>query len=424
MSRTTNPASGFYGWKLVIVLFFGMAINTALPVYGLGLLNVHMADEIGFNRATLGTAFAVYMLMTGLPGPLVAKLIEAVGIRWTLAIGNAMLLLGSVAMATIVTSTLSLIIASGLMIGGASAVGGPIPIQALVTRWFARRRALAMGLVLAGSGVAGILFPPLLEHIVSGSGWRAGWWLIAASAGAIIGAILLFVRDRPEDLGETIDGIATPPGDAPDDSRKTRARVYQTREHWQFRDVATSRTFWLLMACSIGVSSVYTIFFAQAVLQIRDLGYSTRTASYLLSMAVAIGFAAHMLISFVGDRIDPKALWSISLLLQGIGIGLFAAAGEPWLLYPAVICLGIGNSGSIFCLIMTFGNWFGESAAPFVFGFGSAFSAACGALAPIASGYSYDRFGTFAPVFYAVAAGCVVGAIALWRAEPPRLARA
>jgi nitrate/nitrite transporter NarK len=91
------------------------------------------------------------------------------------------------------------------------------------------------------------------------------------------------------------------------------------------------------------------------------------------------------------------------------------------MLYSAILCFGVGNSGSIFCLIMTFSNWYGERGSPFVFGFGSAFSATCGALAPVGSGFSYDRLGSFAPAFYGISAACVAGAVVLWLTPPPRI---
>lgn len=422
MIRSPVSPASFYGWKLAVLLFFAMAISMAVPIYGLGLLNMHMADELGFNRATLGTAFAVFMLMTGLPGPIAAKLIEKYGIRWTLVIGEGLFLAGAIAMATIVASPFLLIVCAGLVIGSASAFGGAIPIQALVTRWFSRRRSLAMGIVLAGGSVAGMVFPPLLDHIVTGHGWRAGWWVIAALVGTLMVATIAFVRERPEDIGQTVDGEAAVVEGPAYPEPAQGSRVYQTDDEWTSRDVVRSATFWLLLACSTGVSAVYTIFHAQAMLQIRDLGFSTSTASYLISMSVGAGFVTHAVVSLLGDRVDPKKMWAAALLLQGLGIGMFAAGGVMiWLIYPAIICIGMGTSGAIISLIMTFSNWYGGNAAPFVFGFGSAFSAACGALAPIAAGYSYDVTGSSAPVFYGISMACMLGAIVLTLTKPPRL---
>jgi len=413
----------FYGWKLAAVLWFALAINFALSTYGLSILNVHMGDELQFSRATQGAAFALFMLMTGLPGPLVAKLIDSAGIRTTLVLGNACLALGAVAMATVVTTPWILILVAGLIIGSANAIGGPITVQASVTRWFYRRRALAMGLVLSGSSISGMIAAPLLEGIVSETGsWRNGWWLIAGLSAAAMLVCWKFVVEAPVVLDQNPDGDAlVEDHDAAPAVAALTAKVYLTEEEWRPHDVVRAWAFWALLICSIGVSAAFTIFLAQGVLQMRDLGYSTELAAQLISLSVGAGFATHLLIGFIADRVDPRKIFIGGLIFQGTGMALFASAKSLALLCPAVAFLGIGAHASILAIVMVFSNWFGAKAAPFVFGFGSAFSAAFGALAPVASGYCYDFTGTFGPVFYVVAVICFIGAAILVCLKPPRL---
>ncbi|MCW2406863.1 MFS family permease [Sphingobium sp. B1D7B] len=413
----------FYGWKLAAVLWFALAINYALSTYGLSILNVHMGDELQLNRATQGSAFALFMLMTGLPGPLVAKLIDNAGIRTTLVLGNIGLVIGAVAMATIVTTSWMLIMIAGLVIGSANAIAGPITIQASVTRWFYRRRALAMGLVLSGSSIAGMIAAPLLEGVVAETGsWRNGWWLIAALAAIAVVVCWRFVVEAPVDLDQNPDGDASVQDhEAAPVAAAAAARVHLTQEDWLPRDVLRSGVFWALLICSIGVSAAFTIFLAQGVLHMRDLGFSTALAARLISLSVGAGFAAHLMIGFIADRVDPRKIFIAGLVFQGSGMALFAGAKSLALLYPAVAFLGIGAHTSILAIVMVFGNWFGARAAPFVFGFGSAFSAAFGALAPVASGYCYDLTGTFVPVLYVVSALCFMGAGILAFLKPPHL---
>jgi sugar phosphate permease len=422
----TGVAGGrnFYGWKLVAILWVVLALNFALSVYGLGILNVHMGDDLNFNRSALGTAYAIFMLMTGLPGPFVAKLIDQVGIRYTLVIGNLLLVAGAIAMATIVTSPFLLILVAGFVIGMANVAAGPIPVQAAITRWFSRRRSLAMAIVISGASAGGVIFPPLLEQSVAVTGsWRFGWWLITGLS--LVATLICYglVKERPEDLGQHLDGLASDAELSACADNGAISKVYQTRDPWLPRDVLRTPTFWILLCCSIGVSAVYTIFLAQGVLQMRDLGYSTEAASYHISFGVGLGFVARMIAGFMGDRLDPKLMWATGLLCQGLGIALFAKAHDTQMLYLAVGLIGIGDGVTILSLIIVFGNWFGTRAAPFVFGFGSAFAAAFGSLAPIASGYCFDVTGSFAPVFYGIATLCCLSAILLYFLKPPKLMR-
>ena len=66
-------AQVFYGWKLLGAFWVIAVINLAFPAYGSAVLNAAMAAELGFDRQALGTMVAVYLAMSGLPGPLVGS---------------------------------------------------------------------------------------------------------------------------------------------------------------------------------------------------------------------------------------------------------------------------------------------------------------------------------------------------------------
>jgi MFS family permease len=396
-----------------------MAINLALPLYGLSFLNVHMADEFGLSRTWLALVYSSFMVMTGLPGPLVARLIDRIGIRGTMVAGNLLLVVCAVAMATVVQSPVALLLVAGVGIGLADAIGGPIPAQAAATFWFVRRRALALAIILSGSTVGGIVGAPLLEHVVAAAGgaWRAGWWLIAAMGLVAVAVSHWLVIDRPERLGQQPDGMIA--GDARAQAGRDRKRVYVTTESWEFREVLRSSRFWLLMACAAGFSAAYVIFLAQGVLQMRDLGYTTQTAAWVMSAAVTVGLAAHMLTGVLGDRIEPRLLWAAALLVQAAGIVLFAFATSPALLYASVACLGIGGSSCMVCMVTLLGNWFGARAYAAVFGLASAVQSTLGAAAPILAGWWFDRTGSFVPVFLGTGAACALGGLVILILRPP-----
>lgn len=424
-SEALSRASRFYGWPLVGVLWLVMAINLALPLYGASILNPYMAGQLHLGRGMIGVIYAVLMIMTGLPGPLVAMLIERVGVRWTMVIGNVMLVVGAVWMATAVHSGWQAILACGVVIGLSDCVGGPIPAQQAVAYWFVRRRSLAMAIILSGGSIGGFVAAPLLDRLTAmeRGDWRAGWWLIAIAG--VIATLLsaLLVRDRPEDIGQLADGGSSAgstvltEGSQP--SRRTR--VYVTATDWTVGEALRSPTLWLLMLSALGFSCALTLVLAQGVTHMIDRGATPSAAAVALSASVIAGLIANGAVGALGDLVDPRLLWAASLVANTLGMILFVWVRPGFSLYATAALLGISGSGSMVCLITLLGNYYGAKAYAGVFGIASGIQSTLGALAPIAAGYVYDAFHTYAPVFDVTAALCFLGAMLLmFVVRPPR----
>ena len=70
---------------------------------------------------------------------------------------------------------------------------GMIYLTAVVTigHYFKKRRALATGIALAGSGIGAISFAPLSEFLINLYSWKGAMWVIAAicSNGIAVGAL-------------------------------------------------------------------------------------------------------------------------------------------------------------------------------------------------------------------------------------------
>src|SRR5258705_11009821 len=106
-TRVTSAAvarAGFYGWTLLAVLWLIMALNLGFPAYGTFPINTAMSKALGLSREALSWVFSAYMVMSGLPGPIVAILINRLGSRRTIIIGSTLIILGAVLMATCVTA--------------------------------------------------------------------------------------------------------------------------------------------------------------------------------------------------------------------------------------------------------------------------------------------------------------------------------
>jgi MFS family permease len=233
-------AQVFYGWRLLGAFWLIAVFNLAFPAYGSAVLNAAMAAELGFDRQALGTIVAVYLAMSGLPGPLVAASVNRIGVRWTLVIGSVVLVAGSVMLATIVDTVLLAIVAFGVLVGIGVATGAIIAAQAGVARWFVRRRALAFSLLYSAGAIGGLIAPPILSRIATaGTGqWRLGWWLIAALS--VVAALIAIatVRERPADLGQAPDGAS----DSAEGRAASRRRTHPSIRHPHGLDLSRGAT--------------------------------------------------------------------------------------------------------------------------------------------------------------------------------------
>ncbi|MEJ2246849.1 MAG: hypothetical protein P8Y80_12345 [Acidobacteriota bacterium] len=154
----------FYGWKLLSALWIIVVINLAFPFYGQSIFNAAMETDLNLDRRTLGLITSLYTLMSGLPGPLVAVSIQRLGIRLTLFLGSLLVVLGSVIMATAVSTGLHYALTFGIVVGVGVAMGGIIGGQTGTARWFIRRRALALAIISYGGSWPPCPVSPQLLH--------------------------------------------------------------------------------------------------------------------------------------------------------------------------------------------------------------------------------------------------------------------
>ena len=112
------------------------------------------------------------------------------------------------------------------LFGMAYGLGGMIPASILLRRWYPEHSGTAIGIAATGSGVAGMVIPPLIASLVGQYGLSATF---AAQSGLILllmFPLALFVKDRPEagELRAAEQEPETEPADEGTPDRENAAR--------------------------------------------------------------------------------------------------------------------------------------------------------------------------------------------------------
>jgi MFS family permease len=312
----------------------------------------------------------------------------------------------------------------GLVIGLGQGFGGPIPVQTGVTLWFKRRRALALSLTIMSAGVGGFVAAPSLNKLVAslGGDWRKGWLVIAVLAALSTLSTLLFVRDRPSDLGQEPDG-----GDAPAANAMNHGgvgvkppRVHKETGDWTMAQVLRTPVFWIIMFGAVASTAGYSLLLAHGVIHFKGLGLSAEAAAMSLGLLTLCSIIGKMIFGALGDRIEPRFIWSASLLIFVAGVLLAVKATTPAQVYAYALLAGAGFGAGFLAFMTLLGNYYGPKAYASVLGVTILIIAVANSIGPFVAGLAYDHLGSYALALQISGGIALVGAIGVLFALPPK----
>ena len=77
-----------------------------------------------------------------------------------------------------------------------------LPVSMMITNCFVKKRGLAMSIAMAGIGVGGTIFSPVITWLLGAYGWRSTYRIMALIILVLaLPAALFILRKRPEDMG-------------------------------------------------------------------------------------------------------------------------------------------------------------------------------------------------------------------------------
>jgi len=416
---TTAPP--FYGWKLLAALATIAAINQGGTYLGAAVINAPMAKDLGMSRGTLGLGSTVFVLCIALTAPLAARMVNSFGSRMTLCTGSLLVALGSILLAAFASRGWHFVVCYGFLLGTGCSFGSMVPAQSCATLWFEKRRAMALALVLVGAGLGGSISAPLLTSVIAAAhgNWRAGWVCLFAAALTVALVSILFVKNRPEELGQVADGQGKPDSAVSGDVAAQPSRIYRTREHWTVREAVRTPAFWLLTLASVGESVPGTASIAHAVPHLRDLGHTAAAAGSAIGIFSVCSIIGSLMIGFLCDRMDPRIAWAVCILIIGSGVFIATRAGSDAAMYLFTGMVGFGSGAALASWHATVANYFGPASFPSILGAQMPVSTTLAAASPFLVGLVYDMRGSYTPAFLALGAFAVLTAILLFFASPP-----
>lgn len=408
----------FYGWVIVAVGFLVLAIEGGCIFYSFGIFLKPMIEELGVGRAGGTAAFTVFQLVVGMSSLLVAVIISKVGCRLPMAIGFTIAAIG-MALLSRITEVWQLWLLYGVMVGGGVAFGHLLALTTLINFWFVKRKSLAIGIVVAGMGVGPLVFSRFIASMVETIGWRSSWQVLAGVV-FLFAAVpaLLFIRNRPEDIGQVADGVSD--GIQTEDKISLhKKKAYTTSAKWDVRSGLKTRTLWLIVIFACANQFTLNMMNTHQVAHLTDIGIAPVIAAGSLGLMVGISGAGRLMGGVLGDRIEPRHLVAAALIVEIIALLVFITADSMAMVYVYVVMLGFPYGMVLVLHMVMIGNYFGAKAYAKLASVVMFVTTPIYAIGPLLGGYMYDSFSSYVLPFSICVGFLAIGFICALLVRPP-----
>jgi MFS family permease len=413
----------FYGWKLVGALWYIYFLNMGFPLYGGAVINTYMMKEITMDRSVYGMGFTLLNFFVGVPSVLIASTMVKWGIKVTFGIGSALILIGSLWMALFASQPWHYLVGFGVIIGSGIGFGTIVPLSTAVTRWFKQYRGRAMALTMTASSFSGFICAPMMNNILEANGgnWRQTWLMVTGIA--IVAAIIayLFVKEKPEDMGQVVDGIYEESAIV----EGGQDNYLASQLTWTPGEAYKTRAFWMIVVSSFACQYPFFFFTAHWIMHLRGVGINSTDAALAMGLFTMGGVAGRLIGGWLIDKMPARFVFMLGICCYFVGsfLAINLTANTLMMAFWAAILYGTGFGWSFVCLNTMIGNYFGSVAFPKVNGMVLLLSAIVCSPSGLIGGKMFDLAKSYTPAFYLNVAICFIGIIALLFATIPQKAK-
>lgn len=305
-------------WLTVVAAFFasGITLGTA---YSFGSFFESMSEEFDAAKGATAVIFGLTTCLFFSLSIITGRACDRFGPRVVLVAGAIALFVGLIATSRVQSLGLGYV-TYGVGVGIAAACGY-VPMVAVVGGWFAERRAVAVGLAVAGIGVGTLVMSPLSAALIDRWGWRDTYVFIAFGGAAVLLACVPLL-DRP-------------PGDgSPQPSRFADALASPV-----FRRIGVSAFF---LGLALFVPFVFVGQYA------KEQGITSVRAAVLVGVLGGSSVVSRVGFGSLVRRLGSFRLYRACLAIMTTSFLVWLVAGASYfVLVLFVLLLGVGYGGFV-----------------------------------------------------------------------------
>jgi len=401
----------FYGWRVVgagaaLQFFQSLLLNQAFGIYVAVLV-----EDRGWSKTAISGAAALKSTEVALLGPVLGWAVDRFGSQGIVRAGILIFGLGFMLLSQI--ERLAGFYAAFVVVALGSSMFSNFVMSVAIIQWFEKRRARALSALQFGGAVGG-LFVFLIAWSIQAYGWRTTAFASGVIAILVGWPLARIIRSRPEEHGETVDGV--PPAvktaersGAPERRMFSAGEALRTSAFWL---ISLGHGFSLLVVSAVNV---------HAITHIKEgMGYSLAQATLVFTLVTAGQFLGVMLGWVIGERFVKRKIAAACMLMHGVGLLMLTYSTGLGMLIVSALIHGTawGLRGPLMQAIRA--DYFGRTSIGMIMGLSNLVTVIGNISGPILAALFADWTGDYRVGFTILAIMAGIGSLFFWMARRPR----
>src|SRR4051812_13667903 len=402
----------FYGWVVVATAAVGLFLG-AFPIvaFSFGVFFPSFVRDFHASRAAVSLAFTVHNLLSGIFAIVIGRITDRTDARWVILPGLVMVavvLLSAKAIGSMMSELYLFYIALGVVASATTTV----PYALVVSRWFDRRRGLALAGMMVGLGLGAIAMPVVAQRLIASFGWRNAFAIAGCAMLTIpVPIVAVFLRDAPARMGLRPDGAS---------GSNACSQIGGRPNGVTWRETRQSSTFWLLIAVFVLLAASVHACVIHMPQLFADRGATAENAALASSV---VGLA--LLVGRIGcgyflDRYFGGSIALVICLGAALGIALLGIGGAGRVALAGAFLVGLGMGAEVDVIAFLMSRYFGVQSLGATVGFAFAAFVIAGGLGPLLMGVAFDRTGSYRVPLAAFGVAAIAAAVLVTRLGPYR----
>jgi MFS family permease len=376
-----------------VPLAITVMVGFGVTLYGFSIYVTDHAAGGDFSKTVLSLAYGGSVFVGGLLALPVGRYADRHGVRGIVGAG---VLLGSAGLFVFSISVQPWQVVAGwwLLIGPAQAMIYYEPAYVAINQWSrVEDRARILATITLIGGLAGIVFIPLTERLVSFWGWRPAVLALAIT--------LLTV------------GLATALFALPGRNHSLSVRTDEPVKQISFKGLLSDRKFLLYTVAMTITFLALQGAIAHSVARFEEVGFSLATVALWAAIASAMSLPGRWVAPMLAGRFGPTRVQATFTLIVALGVLLMVDGTRWWQMIGHYTLFGLAFGGLLPLRAMVMADWYSGPAYGRIMGVQWTTAVLIGAAGPALVGALRDNTGDYQASFLVLTMLLLAGMVAI-----------